>query len=440
MEKYAQYLIELIENAGYEAFEVGGCVRDFLMNKACADIDITTSASPQETEKILEANNVKYIETGIKHGTITAVIDGKHFEITTYRTDGDYKDSRHPESVEFVKSIDEDLSRRDFTVNAMAYNRKTGLVDLFGGKSDIENKIIRAVGDADKRFKEDALRIMRAIRFASVLSFAIEENTEKAIFDNKDLLLNVSSERIFTELSKLLLGKNVFNVLMKYRDILAVVIPQIKDSFDVEQNNRWHLYDVWEHICHSVENAPADLGIRLAMLFHDIGKPFCKTRDCDMNDHFYGHPAISAQLASSALKNLKIPNDLYDRVILLIKIHDKHITTDKKNIKKWLSKIGTERTLDLIDVKKADMLSQNTELTMPEIEGIEKTRQIVFDVLESEEAFKISDLAVNGYDLMSIGIKGEKIGKALNFLLEKVIDGELENKKESLINYLNKNI
>ena len=224
----ANYLIETIENAGFEAYQVGGCVRDFFMKRKCDDIDITTSAKPGDLEKILAENNIKYIETGLKHGTVTAVFDGDNFEITTYRTDGEYIDNRHPENVSFVSNIDEDLSRRDFTINAIAYNpNKDEIVDLFGGRDDIENKIIKAVGDPDRRFKEDALRIMRAIRFSSTLGFEIEENTKAALFRNKELLKNVSAERIFTELSKLLLGDNVFDVLTEYKEIIGVIIPEL---------------------------------------------------------------------------------------------------------------------------------------------------------------------------------------------------------------------
>lgn len=432
----AKKIIEILEQAGYEAFAVGGCVRDFLMGRPCDDMDITTSARPAETEKILNDHHIKFIETGLKHGTITAVTDGGSFEITTYRTDGVYKDNRHPEHVEFVTDIKEDLSRRDFTINAMAYNDRVGIVDLFGGRDDLDKKIIRAVGDPDKRFKEDALRIMRAIRFASVLSFDIETQTKKAIFNNKDLLKNVSYERIFVELSKLLLGENVFDVLMEYREIIGVVIPELQAIFHIPQNTKWHIYDVWEHTCKSVEAAPKDLALRLTMLLHDIGKAYSKTTDENGTDHFKGHQKISAEYTKAVLKRLKVPNEIYDRVMFLVPIHDMHIGTDRKRIKKWLSKVGEDGLRDLIEVKRADKLAQNPEMTERELSNLDVTQKELDRIIQEGEPFTVKALAVNGYDLISLGYHGEEIGEKLAFLLQKVIDGELENDKESLMTYL----
>lgn len=432
----AKMIIEILEQAGYEAFAVGGCVRDFLMGRPCDDMDITTSARPAELEKILNDHQIKFIETGLKHGTITAVTDGGSFEITTYRTDGAYKDNRHPEYVEFVTDIKEDLSRRDFTINAMAYNDRAGIVDLFGGRDDLDKKIIRAVGDPDKRFKEDALRIMRAIRFASVLSFDIETQTKKAIFNNKDLLKNVSYERIFTELSKLLLGENVFDILMEYREVIGVVIPELQAIFHIPQNTKWHIYDVWGHTCKSVEAAPKDLALRLTMLLHDIGKAYAKTTDENGTDHFKGHQKISAEYAETALKRLKVSNEIYDRVMFLVPIHDMHIGTDRKKIKKWLSKAGENNLRDLIEVKRADKLAQNPEMTERELSNLDVTQNELDRIIQEGEPFTVKALAVNGYDLISLGYHGEEIGEKLAFLLQKVIDGELENDKESLITYL----
>lgn len=432
----AKKIIEILEQAGYEAFAVGGCVRDFLMGRPCDDMDMTTSARPVEMEKILNDHHIKFIETGLKHGTITAVIAGGSFEITTYRTDGVYKDNRHPEHVEFVTDIKEDLSRRDFTINAMAYNDRVGIVDLFGGRDDLDKKIIRAVGDPDKRFKEDALRIMRAIRFASVLSFDIETQTKKAIFNNKDLLKNVSYERIFAELSKLLLGENVFDVLMEYREIIGVVIPELQAIFHIPQNTKWHIYDVWEHTCKSVEAAPKDLALRLTMLLHDIGKAYSKTTDENGTDHFKGHQKISAEYTKAVLKRLKVPNEIYDRVMFLVPIHDMHIGTDRKKIKKWLSKVGENGLRDLIEVKRADKLAQNPEMTERELSNLDVTQKELDRIIQEGEPFTVKALAVNGYDLISLGYRGTEIGEKLAFLLQKVIDGELENDKESLMTYL----
>ena len=273
----AKIILNALHRGGYSAYVVGGCVRDYFLGIRNSDTDIATSALPQQTEKILTAQNIKVVETGLKHGTVTAVMDKTPFEITTFRADGEYKDSRHPQHVSFVSDIKEDLKRRDFTVNAMAYNDETGIIDLFGGREDIENKRIRAVGNADTRFKEDALRIMRALRFSSVLGFEIEKETKQAVFENMRLLKNISAERIFSELLKLLCGKNVLPVLSEYRQVIGVIIPQLIPTFDCAQNTPWHTLTVYEHIIHSVNFAPADPVIRLTMLLHDIGKPAVKT-------------------------------------------------------------------------------------------------------------------------------------------------------------------
>ncbi len=434
--KNAQTIIEMLENSGFEAYAVGGCVRDFIMKRPCSDIDITTSAMPQSVENVFDDNNVRYIETGLKHGTITALLGGESFEVTTYRIDGDYKDNRHPEKVEFVTDIKGDLARRDFTINAMAYNHKGSVVDLFGGQQDIENKIIRAVGDADKRFKEDALRIMRAIRFASVLSFDIEEDTKKAIFDNKELLKNVSYERIYKELSKLLMGDNVYTVLVEYKEIIGVIIPELVPIFNVEQNTSWHIYDVWQHTAKAVESAPKDLALRYTMLLHDIGKAYMKTTDENGTDHFKGHQAVSAQYAAPALKRLKAPNCVYERAMAIIPIHDMHIGIKRGNVKKWLSKLGEEALRDLIAVKRADKLAQNPAKIGEELDNLVITEQILNSIIEDGEPFSLKDLNINGKDLMALGLEGRQIGEMLEHVLDKVVDNVLENKKDVLISYI----
>lgn len=436
LQEKAEFIISVIEKNGFEAYQVGGCVRDFLMKRPCDDIDITSSAKPYELEKILDENKIKYFETGLKHGTITAVIDNDNFEITTFRTDGRYSDSRHPENVTFVTSLEEDLSRRDFTINAMAYSKKRGLADLFGGLADIENKLIKTVGDPDKRFNEDALRIMRAIRFASVLNFNIEKNTKKSIFKNKELLKNISAERLFTELSKLLLGDNVYNVLVEYKDVLSVIIPEIKDTFDFPQNTKWHLYDVWRHTCKTVEASPKDTALRLTMLLHDIGKPFVRTTDENGVDHFKGHQAVSAQMAEKVLKRFKVSNELYGRVMFLIPIHDMHIGTDKKKVKKWLSEVGEDRLLDLVSVKRADKSGQNPEMTGEELLNLDKTEKMIRLIVDEGEPLTVKDLDINGNDLISLGFKGKEIGEILSEILSLVVSDELENKKDVIISYI----
>ena len=430
----AEKLISLLTGAGFEAYAVGGCVRDFLLGRPCDDIDITTSATPFEVERVLDENGIKYFETGLKHGTVTALVEGVSFEVTTFRKDGEYFDSRHPESVSFVRDIRFDLSRRDFTMNAIAYNGEKGYVDLFRGVDDINNKLIRAVGDANKRFNEDALRIMRAIRFSSQLGFEIEKGTKEAVFRNKELLKNISSERLFTELKKLLMGDYACEVLLEYREVIAVFIPEITPCFDFPQNNSWHIYDVWEHICHSVRAGEKIPEVRLALLFHDIGKPHCKTTD-SRGDHFYGHPEISAELCRDILKRLRASNELLNTVETLVRYHDIRLKDNKKQIRKWLSKLGEEVLRLQLKVRRADMLAQNPDKTGEELGGLYRLELLLDDVINEKEPYAVSDLAVNGFDLINIGFRGRAIGDMLQTLIALVIDEKLCNTKEELLNF-----
>lgn len=432
----AKKIISLLNNSGFSAYAVGGCVRDAVMHKPCSDTDIASNALPSEVTAVLSKNNIKVVETGLKHGTVTAVINHTPYEITTFRTDGVYSDCRRPESVSFVSDIKEDLSRRDFTVNAMAYNENDGIIDLFGGVSDIENRIIRAVGDPDKRFNEDALRIMRALRFASVLGFELEENTKKAVFNNKMLLLNIANERIFAELLKLLCGDNVLNVLDEYREIIGVIIPELKPAFDCGQNNPWHIYNVYEHIIHAVAAAPKNPIIRLTMLLHDIGKPSVKTTDENGKDHFKTHAAAGEKIAAQVLKRFKASNDIFDKVTSLIKYHQSVENVDDIRIKRWLSKIGEEKTRMLFDVRIADLMAHNPAKTDYEIQKLTELKSELEEILNAGEAYKISDLAVNGNDIASLGFNGREIGEQLDEILALVIDGKLENSKEKIINFL----
>lgn len=431
--KNAGLIIDLLQNSGFDAYAVGGCVRDSIMNRLVSDVDITTSALVVDTEQILKANNIRYIETGIKHGTITALLDNEQFEITTFRTDGEYIDNRHPESVTFVSDLSQDLSRRDFTVNAMAYNEQKGVVDLFGGREDIKNKLIRTVGDADKRFNEDALRIMRALRFASVLNFDIEENTKNAILHNKHLLKNVSVERIFTEFCKLIMGDNAEKILLEYKDVFAVIMPALSSCFNCQQNTKWHIYDVYSHSVKSVALAPKNLEIRLAMLFHDIGKPFCKTTDENGVDHFKGHPQKSAELTFEILKSFKASNAIVDKVVLLVEHHDDNLSTKASTIKRWVSHMGKENIVDLMDVKIADMLTHNLVHAQQTVDYFYEIKQKVIEVLEAGEPLTVKDLAVNGNDISALGYKGVQIGEVLKNLLSIVIENPKNNTKEYLI-------
>ncbi len=436
----AKKIISILNENGFSAYAVGGCVRDALMQIAPKDIDITTSATPEQMEKVFDDNGISYAETGLKHGTITAIIHHTPYEVTTFRKDGKYSDSRHPEKVSFVTEIKDDLSRRDFTMNAVAYNDTDGYIDLFGGREDIENGIIRCVGEADQRFKEDALRIFRAIRFASVLGFSIEEKTKKAIFDNKDLLLNIANERIFSELVKLLLGDYAESVLLEYREVIATVLPEIAASFDFPQNSKWHIYDVYTHIVKSVAASPKKDYIRLALLLHDIGKPFTKTTDDNGQDHFKGHPKVSAELSKKVLKRFRVSNHLYNLVIKLVEIHDKHITLKPSNIKKWLRELGEDLTLDFIDVKIADMQTHNLKLANDELENLYEVKELAKEIVTSGEPYRTSDLKINGNDLLDLGYEGSRIADELENLIRIVSGNPACNTKEKLLHQAKQDI
>lgn len=434
----AEKLINILSDNGCKAYAVGGCVRDYLLGKPEKDIDITTSAKPETVEEILKQNNIKVIETGLQHGTVTAVLNGENYEITTFRKDGEYKDNRRPESVSFVDDVKEDLSRRDFTINAMAYNHKEGIVDLFGGKKDIDNKVIRAVGNADLRFKEDALRIMRALRFSATLCFDIEESTKKAIFDNMYLLDNIAKERIFTELKKLLAGDNALQVLDAYKEVIGVVIPELKPAFDCVQNNPWHIYNVYDHIIHAVDAAPKDEIIRLTMLLHDIGKPSVKTTDEKGIDHFKFHAPVGADIVKKVLKRFKVSNEVYDKVTTLIRYHQGVENVDDIRVKRWLAKIGADYTKALFKVRISDLYAHNPGKIGYELKKLNEFLIELDEIVAAGEAFKISDLAVNGNDLIALGYKGKEIGEKLNEILMLVVDDRLNNTKEDIVDYLNR--
>lgn len=434
----AKIVINALADAGFSAYVVGGCVRDYFLGNQTSDTDITTSAKPCEVEKILADKNIKVVETGLKHGTVTAVIGKTPLEITTFRADGEYSDSRHPQSVEFVTDIEQDLKRRDFTVNAMAYNDERGLVDLFGGREDIEKRIIRTVGEPDARFKEDALRIMRALRFSSVLGFEIEEKTKKSIFDNMYLLENISAERIFSELSKLLCGKNVLNVLDEFRQVIGVIIPQLIPSFNCAQNTPWHTYTVYEHIIHSVDFAPCDPVIRLTMLLHDIGKPSVKRTDENGRDHFKTHADAGEKIAAEVLSKLKVSNNIYNKVTTLIKYHQSVENVNDVKIKHWFNKIGEEYTLSLFDVRIADLKAHNLgkKEVLFEIERLMSLEEEAKMIIKRREPYKISELAVNGHDLISLGFSGREIGDKLSEILTLVMDERLKNTKKDILDFL----
>ena len=428
----AKTIITLLENAGFEAFCVGGAVRDSIMGLNPTDWDITTSASPEDTVMVFK--DYKTVDTGLKHGTLTVVIDKTPFEVTTYRVDGDYNDNRHPENVHFTKNLSDDLSRRDFTVNALAYNDKTGLVDLYGGQEDIYNSIIKTVGNPSARFQEDGLRIMRALRFASVLGFTIESETAKAIHDNKDLLKNISAERLAVELSKLVCGKNAFNILMEYWDVLSVFIPEIKSAVGFKQYGKKHAYDVWEHICHTVDTIPQDKVLRLTMLLHDLGKIPTHKLDKNGNSTFKSHATIGGDIAREILTRLKLDKKTINRVSFLVANHDFEPPLSKTDLKKHLKTKTIEDIKTLLIIKKSDRgaLSESYRDISKESEQCLKW---LSEIENNNECCKISQLAITGDDLKKKGLEGEDIGKALDTLLDAVIEGKLQNKKDDLLTY-----
>lgn len=429
--------LELLSNSGFEAFIVGGCVRDSLLGTAPKDYDITTSALPSEVEDVFK--DYKIIETGLKHGTVTVLINNIPLEITTYRIDSDYTDNRHPNSVNFTKSLYEDTARRDFTMNAIAYNDKSGLVDYYEGEKDIRNGIIRCVGNADKRFNEDALRILRAIRFSSVLGFNIEDSTKQAIFRNKELLTKISQERIASELVKLLCGKNVRKVLVEYMDVLGVVIPELLPMKGFDQHNYHHIYDILTHTAVAVESIEPQPMLRLSALFHDIGKPHCFTL-VDGIGHFYGHAAISAEIADNVLERLKFDNATRKTVVKLILLHDVQIECRENVVKRSLNKNSPEIFFMLLKLKKADTLALNPKYC-DRLELFDELESLAYEILDKNDCFSLKDLSVNGSDIISLGVSpGKKIGIILNLLLEDVINGKIPNEKDCLLDKAKKMI
>ncbi|MBQ7226013.1 MAG: CCA tRNA nucleotidyltransferase, partial [Clostridia bacterium] len=429
IDKSAQRAIRMLEKSGYQAGLVGGCVRDMLMGIPPHDFDITTNATPEKMKFVFQKERV--IETGIKHGTLTVIIDGTPLEITTFRIDGEYKDSRHPESVTFSRNLKSDLERRDFTVNALYYDLDEGVVDAFDGENDIKNKVIRAVGDPEKRFCEDALRILRAIRFSSVLGFEIEEKTRQAMLKCKHLLKNISAERIAVEINKFVLGKNVKNAILQNYEILGELCPEFIKMHGFNQHNNWHIYDVLEHTAVAVESTPPLMHLRLSMLFHDTGKVHTFFRDEKGIGHFYGHGEKSAEIVREYLNKYKYDNETKEKVYYLVKHHDLYTEEDEVLIKKRLNRMGKERFLELVQIQRADNLAQNPALTKMEH----------FDILEEmardislRSCFDLKSLAINGSDLVENGFeRGAKIGEILNTLLQEVIENKLKNERNILL-------
>lgn len=421
----------LLETAGFEAFLVGGAVRDYVRdNSPAKDWDIATNALPEQVEEIFSGFHL--IKTGLRHGTVTVVIDHQPLEITTYRIDGDYSDHRHPDSVSFTRSLRDDLERRDFTMNALAFSPKTGVVDLVGGKTDIEKGLVRCVGDPDRRFQEDGLRMLRALRFASVYGMRIEETTASAIHKNKELLAGIAAERIRAELTKMLCGSGAAGILLSFADVIAVVLPELKAMFGFEQHNLHHDKDVWNHTLAVVGNIAPEPVLRWAALLHDIGKPLCFSLSGDGVGHFYGHAEKSANLTADILARLRFDNACRDRIVRLVRYHDMPITADRKLIKRLLSKHGEAAARQLIELHKADALGQSAICRYrPAVFG--DARAMMDELLREENCFSRKALAVNGSDMLSLGFKGRSVGHVLQECLEAVLDERIPNDRNALL-------
>lgn len=433
----ANTIINTLQNNGHSAYVVGGCVRDSLMGRTPHDWDICTSATPEQMLEIFK--DFRVIETGLKHGTVTIVIDGEQYECTTYRIDGKYSDNRRPDNVTFTNDLVEDLKRRDFTINAMAYNDIEGLIDPFGGTEDINENTIQCVGSAKDRFGEDALRILRAIRFAAQLDFTIELNTDWQIHQQYKSLENISVERINSEFCKIVNSDNFCVELLLYKDVFALFIPELKNMLDFPQKNPHHDYDVFGHTVHAVENCNSDdLTVRLAVFFHDFGKPHSYQDGEDGIRHFKGHGRVSADMTDVIMKRLKFDNETRNNVVQLVYYHDATFEVGKKYVKRWLNKLGEKQFRRLLDVRRADIKGQKVICNTDKKDKIEKLdiiEKLIDEVIQENQCFTLKDLAVNGNDLIQIGYNPDKqLGETLNMLLNGVINDEFENKKDSLLN------
>lgn len=428
-------IIKTLQEHGYEAYAVGGCVRDSILGRVPDDWDITTSATPLETKALFP----RTFDTGIEHGTITVLIDKDAFEVTTYRVDGKYEDSRHPSEVTFTRCLSEDLLRRDFTINAMAYNDEDGLVDIFGGMEDLRNKVIRCVGDAKARFSEDALRILRAVRFAAQLGFEIEEETKKGIRELAPTLANISAERIQVELVKMLVSPNPSLLRTAYElGITKVILPEFDEMMMTTQENPHHKYTVGEHTLKAIENIRAKKVLRLAMLFHDIAKPQVKTMDEEGVAHFFLHDTKGVEMTKQIMKRLKFDNDTTNKVVKLVLHHDYRMPAKARNVRRAMNKIGEDLFPYYLEVREADTLAQSDYELEEKLQNIEDVRVCYEGIVARQECVSLKTLAVTGSDLIEDGMQpGKEIGVVLNKLLEIVIENPEYNTKENLLKIKN---
>lgn len=427
----AKKILDTMHKAGFEAYVVGGCVRDALLSREPGDWDITTNALPEDIKKLFK----RTVDTGIEHGTVTVLMDKEGYEVTTYRIDGKYEDNRHPSEVTFTKSLTEDMRRRDFTINAMAYNEKEGLIDRFGGIEDLENKLIRCVGEPTERFSEDALRIMRAVRFSAQLDYEIEEKTKEAIRELASTLSKISAERIQTELVKLLVSDHPEKAKEMYElGITKVILPEFDACMETEQSNPHHMYSVGEHIIKSLGYVRNDKVLRLTMLLHDIAKPLTITTDDEGINHFQGHAQLGAKMAHDIFRRLKFDRNTMDRVCNLIKYHDDRFLATSKNVRRVMKRVGEDEFSFLLDVKYADTMAQSDYFREEKLRNIEESRALYENVKKEGECVSLKKLAVNGKDLIELGVSpGKQIGEVLGAMLDDVIDEPSHNTKEYLL-------
>lgn len=428
----ARFIINRLQQSGYQCYAVGGCVRDSLRGTEPNDWDFTTSALPDEVEAVF--SDCRTINFGKQFGTVGVILDGEQYEITTYRLDGDYSDSRHPDGVTFSASLSEDLSRRDLTINAMAYNETDGLVDLYDGQRDLEYGVIRCVGNPSLRFVEDALRILRALRFASTLGFTIEPATSEAILKGRKLLSEIAKERIADELLKLLCGEKVDFILRRYRSVFAVFIPELQGTFDFDQRTKHHNRDVYHHTVASVKNIDPDPLLRTVMLFHDIGKPMSRTEDRMGQYHYKNHPVLGAAMTEEILRRLCMPRVFIDEVCTLIRYHDVRFKPDTAELKRYLNLLGPDTMRKLFAVQRADIAAQSMYKRDEKLAALEESAAETERILSSGECYKLSMMEINGSDLLHIGVtNGKNIGEILSTLLEQIICGEIENDRNQLL-------
>lgn len=432
--KHVKAIITTLEKAGFEGYAVGGCVRDTLLGKQPDDWDITTSAAPGQVKDLF----FRTIDTGIQHGTVTVLMDRETYEVTTYRIDGEYEDGRHPKEVVFTANLLEDLKRRDFTINAMAYNDKSGIVDAFGGMDDLENKVIRCVGDPIERFTEDALRMMRAVRFSGQLGYEIEEKTGQAVTQLAPALSKISAERICTELTKLMVSPHPDYLRKAYElGMTKVFLPEFDAVMATPQNNPHHRYSAGEHILHSLLYVRDDKVLRFAMLFHDFGKAVTRTTDEEGIDHFHGHVEQSADIADRIMKRLRFDNDTREKVVRLVKYHDLEIGLTPRAVRRAIVKVGEELFPYLLEVKKADVLAQSMYLREEKEEELKQLEAVYKEVVANKDCTSVKMLAVNGRDLIAAGMKpGKEIGETLQQLLELVLEDPSLNTKEYLLSQI----